>query len=252
MTLPLAELPIELSGMSIVAVSDLHVGGPSSRSLDALDQLAGLRPDLVVAVGDLAESVRWLGHVAERLVAIGATAGTFAVWGNHDIFGPPEPADPTWLQYSARPLPAMRTILQDHGVQLLSHESAQLTVRGQPFQLVGIDEVRLPAESVRLAFAKADPAVPTVVLAHNPDAAYEMEHVRADLVICGHTHGGQIVLPFVGALKTATRRNLPRAHGLMQIHGRHVVVSAGIGTVGIPLRMGVPSEALLIRLVRPA
>ena len=74
---------------------------------------------------------------------------------------------------------------------------------------------------------------------------------RADLVLCGHTHGGQIVPPFVGPLHTSTRRRLPRASGLMHICGRPVVITRGLGTVSVPFRLNAPAEASLLRLIRP-
>ncbi|MBM4436457.1 MAG: metallophosphoesterase [Actinobacteria bacterium] len=250
-TVPIARLPQALSGLTVLVISDLHVNSPKSRALDALDQLAGLRPDVLVAAGDLAEAGRWVSYVARRLAAIAPVFGSFAVWGNHDHFSWPEPGEPAWLGETARPLPAMRAALEQAGVHLLENAVARLTIRGAPLQVVGLNDVRAAPDDVERTFADTDGSMTTLVVVHSPDGAFELGTHRVDLVVCGHTHGGQIVPPMIGALRTATRCRLPKAHGLMHIDGRPVVVSAGIGTVGVPFRFGVPSEAVLIRLIRP-
>ena len=250
-TVPLAGLPRTLAGLTVLVVSDLHVASSRSHSLGVLDGLAELRPDLLLVGGDLIERGCCMAEVARRLAAIAPTGGAFAVWGNHDLFGPREPADPSWLSLTARPIQTMRDTLEAAGVRVLDNALARLAMRGEPLQIVGLSDPTKRLHDVNQAFTGADPTLPTLVLAHSPDVAYELGTHRADLVVCGHTHGGQIVPPLMRALRTNTRRRLPKDRGLMHIDGRPVFVSAGVGTVGVPLRLNAPAEAALLRLVPP-
>lgn len=250
-TVPLAALPRALAGLTLLTLSDLHVGSPLSYPLDVLDGLAGLRPDLLLVGGDLVEQGHRIVQVAPRLAAIAPVHGAFAVWGNHDLFGPRGPEDPTWLTSTARPIRFMRDALETAGIQVLDNAAVRLAIRDESLRIVGLSDPTKRLHDVDRAFAEADPSLPTLVLAHNPDVAYELGAHRADLVVCGHTHGGQIVLPFMRALHTSTRRRLPRDRGLMHIDGRPVFVTSGVGTVGVPLRLNAPAEAALLRLVPP-
>jgi predicted MPP superfamily phosphohydrolase len=251
LTVPLAAWPAGLAGLAVLTLSDLHIASRRSYSLSVLEGLAGLRPDLLFLAGDLVEGGEWVEPLARRLAAVAPRYGAFAVWGNHDQFGAAGPGDPAWLPSTARPVRAMRDTLVAAGVRLLDNQVARTTVRGEPLQIVGLSDPTRRLHDAERAFQQAEPSLPTLVLTHSPDAAYDLGERRADLVICGHTHGGQIVPPFRPALFTGTRHRLPRDRGLMHIDGRPVFVTAGVGTVGIPLRLNAPSEAVWLRLIPP-
>ena len=119
--LPAARLPSGIETLSILLVSDLHVTGRPHHSLSALDGLAGARPDLLIAAGDLVESERFIPDVGERLARIEARLGAFAVWGNHDALGKPRGRAPRWLRHETRPLHDMETGLAKHGIQTLTN-----------------------------------------------------------------------------------------------------------------------------------
>ena len=248
--LPTARLPAEIESLSILLVSDLHVGGRPHASLAALDRLAGARPDLLIAAGDLAEDERYISDVGERLARIDARIGAFAVWGNHDALGKPQGRAPGWLRDETRSLPNMEAALAAHGIQALTNRSVCLPVNSAPLQVVGAGDSHLGLCDLHAAFQGVDPAVFTVLVAHNPDTAFQLGQRRVDLTLSGHTHGGQISLPFFGPLTLRTRYRLPQPSGLMYVHGRPLVVSAGVGTVGLPLRFNAPADVVALRLVR--
>ena len=248
--LPSARLPSEIESLNILLISDLHVGGRPHRSLAALDELAGTRTDLLIAAGDLVDSERFIGDVGERLARINARLGAFAVWGNHDALGPVQGRAPRWLRHETRSLADMEAALAAHGIHTLTNRSVRLDVNGAPLQLVGVGETHLGLCDLDAAFKGSDPDVFTILAAHNPDTAFELGKRRVDLTLSGHTHGGQIALPFFGPLTLRTRHTLPRPCGLMYVQGRPLVVSAGVGTVGVPMRLNPPADVVALRLVR--
>ncbi len=250
-TIPLASLPPGLSGLTILLISDLHVRAPHGRALAALDGLAGLQPDLLAIAGDAIEDPTLLPDVIRRMRAIRPRYGSFAVWGNHDTIHHGRGATLPWLGTVAHPLVAMRRSWNEAGIVLLDNAWETLNVGSERLQIVGLGDATRGANDAETGFAGADASLFTLVLTHNPDAAYALNDRRADLVLCGHTHGGQIAPPFMRPLHTSTRRRLPRASGLMHICGRPVVITRGLGTVGVPFRLNAPAEASLIRLIRP-
>ena len=250
--MPLASLPPALAGLTILVVSDAHVGSRRSPALRALNALEDLRPDLVVACGDLIDRAEFAPLVARRLANVRAKHGAVAVWGNHDLFGLPGSHEPSWVTRPIAPLAFLRQALEHEGIQVLDNAATRVSIKGQALQIIGLGDTTRGVLDVPGAYEQADPDLPTLVVAHNPDAAYALDDRRADLVVCGHTHGGQIVLPFLPVPRSGARYTLPRARGLMHVRGRPLFISAGIGTVGIPLRFNAPAEAPLLTLIRPA
>jgi len=249
-TLPAARLPAAVQSLNILLISDLHVGGRPHRSLTALEELAGRRPDLLIAGGDLVEHERFTADVGERLARIEARLGAFAVWGNHDALGKPQGPAPSWLRHETRSLPAMETGLATHGIQTLTNRSVRLAANGATLQLVGVGDTHVGLCDLDTAFDSADPDLFTILAAHNPDTAFELGERRVDLTLSGHTHGGQIAPPFYGPLTLRTRHQLPRPSGLMHVRGRPLVVSAGVGAAGVPVRFNAPADVVDLRLIR--
>ena len=249
-TLPTARLPAAIQSLSILLISDLHVGGRPHRSLTALDRLAGTTTDLLIAAGDLVEHERFTADVGERLARIDARLGAFAVWGNHDALGKPQDPAPGWLRHETRSLSAMEAGLATHGIQTLTNRSVRLTVNGALLQLVGVGDTHVGLCDLDAAFDGVDPGLFTILAAHNPDTAFQLGARRADLTLSGHTHGGQIALPLYGPLTLRTWHRLPRPSGLMNVQGRPLVVSAGVGTAGVPLRFNAPADVVDLRLLR--
>ena len=196
------------------------------------------------------ENERFISDVGERLARIDARFGAFAVWGNHDALGKPQGRIPSWLRDETRSLPNMEAALAAHDIQTLTNRSVRLIVNGAPLQIVGVGDTHLGLCDLDAAFQGMDPTVFTILAAHNPDTAFQLGRRRVDLTLSGHTHGGQISLPFVGPLTLRTRCRLPQPSGLMYVRGRPLVVSAGVGTVGVPLRFNAPADVVDLRLVR--
>ena len=249
---PVPCLPPALQGLTVQVVSDLHVRSPRTPSLRALRTLAGTRPDVLLACGDLSDHVEAAPLVAEALAAIEPVHGAYAVWGNHDLFVSRAPTDPAWIGYRTQPLGFMQQAFQAHGITVLHNARVDCRIDDTVLTIVGVGDATHRGDDAARAFDGADDDAFTVVLTHNPDAVPRLGRARVDLVVCGHTHGGQIVPPLMTAPMTSTRWPLPRASGLMHIDGRLVYITRGVGTVGIPVRFNAPAEAPRLSLVRVA
>ena len=248
--LPLPRLPRALDGLTVQVVSDIHARSSRTPSLNALHRLAGTRPDFLFACGDLSDHVDAAPLVAEALAAIEPVHGAYAVWGNHDLFVSRAATDPAWIGYRTQPLGFMRQAFQAQGITVLNNAHARHRIGDTELAIVGIGDATHRGDDTPRAFDGVDEGAFTLVLTHNPDAVARLGQARADLVVCGHTHGGQIVPPFMAPPMTSTRSPLPRPSGLMHIGGRLVFITRGVGTVGIPMRVNAPAEVPRLSLVR--
>ena len=216
----------------ILLISDTHVQAPDmtpARLTGILTRLDRLRPDLVLLAGDYQATKIFGGHsptIREALApfqSLHPRLGTVAVLGNHD-----GPAGPT----------AKKTFAA-FGITVLTDEAKQFG----PVAVGGI------WHRPRLTFRKLKPlAGPRIALSHRPDPV-KYAPPWFDLFLAGHTHCGQIVLPVAGPLFTGS--DLPRQHtcGEFQIAGEPLIVTAGLGTSHLPLRLGAPPDVWLITLL---
>lgn len=230
--LPVAGLPASLSGLRVGLMTDIH----RSRWVSADDVMAAVslllaaRPDLVVLGGDY---VTWgdrtfVGPSAEALAALSAPHGVFAILGNHD---------------DDHDMPAA---LAARGVQVLRDARTRLVIRGEPLHLAGIRFwTKRPVDIAKVVRG----ATGTVMLlAHDPRRLSEAAGLGIPVMLSGHTHGGQVVLPVVGAVAA---RKFPVLSGVVRHGGTTVFVSRGVGTVYVPIRLNCPPEVALLTL-RPA
>ncbi len=228
--------------LRLVLFSDLHASWPhmTARRIGALvRRVLAERPALVLIAGDFmcTDTVGTIPltpeTVARALRPLARQVPTFAVLGNHD-----------WDFDGARVVRA----LEDAGVTVLVNSHRGLRFGGAELRLAGVDDPVTRRADLARALEGVVPEEPVVLLSHSPDLHRRAPHpVR--LLLAGHTHGGQIRLPGIGALVTMSR--LPRrfARGLHRDRGRHLLVTAGVGTTGIPLRFACPPELVVLELV---
>ncbi|HKJ08349.1 MAG TPA: metallophosphoesterase [Gammaproteobacteria bacterium] len=214
---------------TIVQLSDLHVGPLIGRAFvaDLVARTNALHPDLVVITGDLAdESVERAAHALEPLKDL--QARTYFVTGNHDYFHGPQ----RLVQY-----------VRSLGITPLLNRSVLVGSAARGFDLVGINDLSgrragVLAPDIRRAYAGIDASRPVIVLAHQPKTLQLLEGRRCDLMISGHTHGGQI-FPF-GLLVMIGQPYLAGLHRNAQ--GQQIFVTRGTGFWGPPLRVLAPGE----------
>jgi hypothetical protein len=229
--LPVRGLPPALEGLRIGLVSDLHLSAWVSRSevAAAADRVTAERPDLILLAGDY---VTWSSRdevppCAEALRSLSAPHGVFAVTGNHD------PEATVTAAFGAR------------GIPVLWDEHANLRVRGEEVALGGVRYWTRKPEELDQVF-RGSHGFP-VLLAHDPRRLAQAADLGIPLVLSGHTHGGQIVIPFVGAPAAA---RFPVAAGLARARHTTLFVTRGVGTVIVPIRLGCPPEVAILTLAR--
>jgi hypothetical protein len=218
-----------------------------------LQQLAGLEPDLLLLTGDLihggSDPDAELDSVLEALTPIQATHGKYAVLGNHDHVR--RHRIKSWLgqPYRFHNTTNLVRSLESNGIRVLSNQHENLEVNGQPLTLVGVDDPFYWLDDIKRATAGTPRNTTRLLLAHSPDIVRTLEDESFDLILCGHTHGGQIRLGEDLVWHTNTRVKLPRNSGLMQIGDHLVYCSAGVGVSVLPLRLNCPPEVGWIELV---
>jgi len=223
--------------LRIVFLSDNHTGshaGDVARLERIVEEAAAFAPDLVLHGGDFVNMQLFGGgRVPPRVIAtilarLQAPLGRFAVLGNHDY------------TYGAAEVAAA---LRDAGIAMLDDARVTLAVAGGAIDLIGLPDAREERAAGRALLVAPDK--PSLVLAHDP---FWFAHLPAGphLMLAGHTHGGQVRFPWVGPLRNASRAPLRWTYGLTEEGGRRLYVTSGLGTSGLPLRIGCPPEFVVL------
>jgi predicted MPP superfamily phosphohydrolase len=257
-TLPV--LPVGAAPLRILHISDLHMT-PNQRSKQRwLAALVDLEPDLVVNTGDNLAHPQAVPAVLRALQPLMTLPGVY-VFGNNDYYGP-KPKNPahylmrTGKKIRGAPLPwaDLRAAFSEHGWLDLSNTRRELTVAGRRVALAGVDDPHLRRDRYQRIAGSADRSADLRLgLTHSPEPRV-LDAFAADgydLVLAGHTHGGQLRLPGYGAIVTNCGLDRSRARGASR-WGAHtwLHVSAGLGTSPYaPVRFACPPEASLLTLV---
>jgi predicted MPP superfamily phosphohydrolase len=262
LTVEIADLPERLRGITIVQLSDLHYDG--LRLSDALLQEAiarsnDIHPDIVVITGDhVTDDPTPIHDLVAHLQHLRSRAGVYAILGNHDIV-------------PAHAKAQITAGFEAGGIHVLWNAIAYPF--GDALPLVGLADYWSREFNPALVFASLSPRVPRIVLSHNPDSAVPLMKWRVDLQLSGHTHGGQIVVPGLGAFPSVyqrLRRYVPKrlrpwipymredchkvvkhwewAQGLHLVGNNRLYVNRGLGTFP-PGRLFCPPELTVITLV---
>jgi len=236
-TIAIKTLPKTLGGLKIVQISDLHIGPTikADYAMTVVNQVNELKPDLIVFTGDMVDgSVDHLTDDVEPLRELRAKYGKFFVTGNHEYYSGAE----RWIEKVA-----------DLGMTVLMNEHIILNIEGESLAIAGVTDIS--AHRV-LKSHRSDPqkavegipaSMPTILLAHQPRTAEQTNGLNIDLMLSGHTHGGQFI-PFNLAVARIEKYSAGYyVHGDMQVY-----VNRGTGYWGPPMRLGIPSEITLFTL----
>jgi predicted MPP superfamily phosphohydrolase len=267
--IPMANLPPALDGMQIAQISDIHLSGYMSRTdvRRAVDMTNDLGADLTVVTGDfITGSSDPIADCIEEVSRLHAPLGVWGCNGNHEIYAKAEDA--------------AQQLFTEFGMKLLRQENAQLTFRGAQFNLIGVDyqrERNVDGHRQQM-LANMDGLIrrdiPNILLSHNPNTFNRAAELGIELSLGGHTHGGQIQVEILdhrltparfisdyiaglferplfkpsGEVLISREPDLPTSHPRPQ--AARLYVNRGLGTVGAPVRLGVPPEISLIVLRR--
>lgn len=232
----------EFPGLRLAILADLHIGSPY-QGLDKLREIVvrtnAEQPDLILLPGDFViQGVKGGEFIhpndfSSVLAQLQAPLGVWAVMGNHDH----------WFEGSSPVPPAF----ERHGIPLLEDRAVRINRPERPFWLVGVSDLWESDHDIHKAMSEVKGDDPVLLFTHNPDIFPEIPG-RVALTVAGHTHGGQVDLPFLGRLIVPSKFGERYAAGIVVEDGRKLYVSTGIGTSILPVRFRVPPVVTILDL----
>lgn len=231
--------------VTILHLSDFHASPVVSleQISEAVELGLECKPDLVCLTGDfITRRYDRFDEYAAVLAPLAKHAPAFACLGNHD--------GGAWAKrrYGYPDTTQVSSLLRKSGVQLLHNTVEPVRVKGWRFSILGLGDYWAGDMQPDLAFERATGTDSvTVALAHNPDSVQELDSYRWDLMLCGHTHGGQLRLPVLGT-PFAPVKDHRLVEGLHNCNGRWVHITRGVGNL-LGIRINCPPEVSLITLV---
>lgn len=227
--------------LKIAVLTDIHAIHPwmtPAHIQEVVDKANSLNPDVVLLLGDFVGTYPFGKQLKPEegiapLKNLKSVCGTYAVVGNHDLSGPKG-----WPE-----------ALEAAGIPVLRNDLKELKCNDHSFAVGGLDEFRLGHVDVQKTLAKNKGKAPVIMMTHNPDVFVDVPQSVA-LTVAGHTHGGQIKLPFIGAVSAVipSKYGTRFDRGHIQEDGKDLVVSSGLGMTGIPMRFMCPPEITVINL----
>jgi len=225
-------------GLRIVHLTDIHHGlyTPLEEVQRAVQLTNSLCPDVVAITGDFVTlSPVYIAPVARTLGKLQARLGVFAVLGNHDFHVDPDKV--------TRALVAQR-------IHVLRNSHCALNVGGATLWMIGVDDIWWRAANLPAAMHRIPARDIKILLCHNPRGIRRAAAGGIDLVLSGHTHGGQVRLPVVGSIYGRSKFGRRFIEGWNRLDGTQIYISRGIGKVVVPVRVGCPAEIACLRLRR--
>ena len=254
-TVAIPNLPASLNNLKLVQLSDMHLGPRvSSEFIAQCAQIAlNLKPDLLLLTGDFChKGARYREQVnacVDALMLDKFDCPKFGVLGNHDWYGNGQLAADTLASRSVRMLDNTRIFLDAQSRQLRTRPP-----KSDALCFAGIADYLEAVINPAAALADIPDGIPTILLSHNPDTCEDpmvlQFATRINLMCSGHTHGGQVRIPFIGTPIVPSRYKGKYAGGLMQGPAFPIVISRGIGTSLLPIRLNVPAEVVQITLTK--
>lgn len=226
----------DLNGFKVALVSDIHLG---TRFVDInklnkiVDNINKINPDIVVICGDLdalaiVDKNYSITEVANSLKNIKSKYGVFAIMGNHD-----------YLMSDV-----IDAVYQKSNIKLLKDDDSFINVDGKKIRIVGLEDLWFRCSDPMTVIGENNENIPTIVLAHNPDY---FPHVpqNTTITLSGHTHGGEICLPFIGSLTVPSKYGNRYRSGHIVENNKHLFVSRGVGTLSFGRFMSPPEVNIL-------
>lgn len=231
-----------LEGLKIVFVGDFHVKPYQKNRLKyVVKQINAQHPDLILSAGDFVS-----GHhpkqslpieeIAKELANLKSKYGFYTVLGNHD-----------WWQGGEK----IQKVLEKNGIIVLGNENRKLNINGKTLYITGVED--MGTRQVDLVKALKNVNRPTILLTHTPDSFPFVTDIanfkitgKVDLTLAGHTHGGQVNLPFIGALIVPSSYGKKYAKGLVNENDKKIFITKGIGTSILPVRFNCVPEIVVI------
>jgi len=251
----LGHLPSSFNGLRIGQITDIHAGPLVPRDFirEGVDLIMDERPDLIVLTGDFMNGNRGIlrpnngsfkqhhyDYCIDELARLNAPLGVYGVLGNHDFWSGKKLAD------------SIADDLNSVGIRILRNQSVPLKENGQQIYLIGVDDYWEDSYDLSLAMRGVPEDGCRILLSHNPDVNEDISALeeRIDLVISGHTHGGQVVLPVVGFPYLLSPFGQKYRSGVVRDGQRVSYISCGLGAYLAPIRLNCPPDVSILTLYR--
>lgn len=236
--IPVPGLPPGFSGLTIALLADLHHGPWNSFEYlrQAISLTNTLGAEAILLGGDyVRKGSEYIEPIWCELAALSAPRGVHAVLGNHD-------------QWEDESLVFTRQCMHNAGITDLTNRGIALSRGGDRLHIAGVGDLWTDTQDLALALAAVPADGCAVLLSHNPDYLEEMDDVRVKLVLSGHTHGGQINIPFLGTPIVPSKYGNRYARGLVRRDWKQVYVTRGVGLSVLPVRFRCRPEISLLTL----
>lgn len=241
-SIAIENLPEEFEGTKIAHLTDFHSYNFGEREKKVLEILEDVDPDFVFITGDFIDNKtedinscqefwRELGNKYQGKI--------FGITGNHEYWNNDlDPED-------------FKNLLEESGIIVLDNKNKKIFQDDEYIYLIGVDDPHTGNDNLEKAATGTEKDIPKILLAHSPDIVNDLESLEKeniDLILAGHTHGGQIVIPFVQPYWTPTKNHGKYASGLFKISDIYLYVNRGIGMAVLPVRFNCPPEITVIEL----
>ncbi len=233
-------LPPAFQGLRVVLIADIHHGAffPRSYVRQIVVLANSLHPDLILLLGDYAyRERRYIPAVMEELGGLRSNLGIYAVQGNHDV-------------RLGRDLTSLS--LEKNGLKELTNTGVTIKRGDQMIFLAGIDDLQNGRPNLRRALEGCPEMAFVILMSHNPDVIEGIRDPRVQLVVSGHTHGGQICLPLIGSPIVPSDYGQKYRAGLVQGPLVKGYITCGTGAIFPPIRIGCPPEISCLTFLNPA
>jgi len=240
---------------SVLHLSDIHFTGPNPPLDEFFQRISQETYDLIVLSGDIIDCESGITHAVRTLSKLKATYGFYAVFGNHDYYDYhlkdaflhnfPGQSKPKRLNPSEK----LKEALEGAGLRVLMNETRELMIGQTPILIHGLDDPTTGRASIRKTLENYDASKLNILLTHSIDAFYDIGEGEIDLSFSGHSHGGQVRLPWVGPILTHTTMGRAYASGILSVKGAVCSISRGMGFGRVlPLRLLCPPEAIILTI----
>jgi predicted MPP superfamily phosphohydrolase len=229
-TVRLKNLPQTFDGLKLVHLTDIHHSKfVSFNDVFRMVELSNRQdPDVVLLTGDyITWSKKFIAPVAEALRGLKSRLGVYAVLGNHDIRVDAE---------------QLTQALEKVQIRVLRNASARIDLKGDSLWIGGVDEYMYGQSDIPKAMKHVPRSQPRILLAHNPEIMVEAVGHQVDFVLSGHTHGGQIKIPYMRSLNVVTQPGRKILEGFVRSGKTQMYISRGLGKVVVPVRILCPPE----------
>jgi len=241
-SIEIENLPKEFEGTKIVHLTDFHSKDFGEREKRVLEILEDINPDFIFITGDFIDhSTKNLDSCQKfwRELSSQHQGKIFGVLGNHEH----------WIE--SPDISAMKSLLEESGISILNNENRKIFRDEKYIYLLGVDDPDSEKDDLPKAMINTEKNIPKILLAHSPDIIDNLQGEKVDLILVGHTHGGQVVIPFIRSFWVPTKNRGKYASGLFGINDTILYVNRGVGLAPVlPIRFNCPPEIAVIELKR--